>query len=139
MPTILVTTGRTPFEVTILAAATTAGIALLAAGERPRSVAEAMPAAVQSIWEIALIVSGLVGLAGVYWPGPSVTGFGAELSAVVVLGTATAMYAIALFAISGLQALAAGAFIAAVSGASWWRAGQIWADLQRVLHANTGG
>lgn len=124
--------GRHPFEVATLAASATAGLTLLIADERPRSVAEAMPPLLQDTWEIALIVAGVVGLAGVYWPGLPLVGVGAELSAVVVLGTATAMYAIALFAISGWQALAAGAFIAAVGLASWARASSIVRDLRRL-------
>lgn len=124
--------GRNPFEAAILAASVTAGMALLVADERPRSVTEAMPPLLQDTWEIALIVAGVVGLAGVYWPGPPLVGVGAELSAVVLLGTATTMYDIALFAISGWQALVAGSFLAAVSVASWWRSALIIRDLRRL-------
>lgn len=131
----ILVTGRNPFEAAILAAAAVAGVALLVVGQRPRSIAEAMPPLVQDTWEIALIVSGLIGLAGIYWPGPALAGIGAELSALVVLGTATTMYAIALAAISGWQALAAGSFVAAVGVASWCRAGLIVRDLRRLARA----
>lgn len=131
------TASRHPFEVALLGAATTAGVALLVVG-RPRSVTEAMPVLVQSVWEVALVLTGVVGLAGVYWRGHASVGLGIELGAMVLLGTATAMYAIALFAISGLQALAAGAFLAAIGAASWWRAGQIGGALRWVARLNSG-
>lgn len=121
-----------PFEVAVLCAATVAGLALVASDNRPRSVAEAMPPLVQGSWEWALLVTGLVGLAGIYWPRSPLVGVAVELGALVLLGTSTLMYAIALYAISGAQALAAGSFVAAVGCASWWRAGQIIHDLRRL-------
>ncbi|MEO3930925.1 hypothetical protein ABGB07_44850 [Micromonosporaceae bacterium B7E4] len=124
--------GRNPFEAAILAASAVAGASLIVAGQRPRSVAEAMPPLLQDTWEIALVLAGVVGLAGIYWPGLPLVGVGAELSALVVLGTATTMYAIALGAISGWQALAAGSFIAAIGVASWWRTALIVRDLRRL-------
>ncbi|MGI5144782.1 hypothetical protein ACQEVC_45445 [Plantactinospora sp. CA-294935] len=124
--------GRNPFEAAVLAASAVAGASLIAAGQRPRSVAEAMPPLLQDTWEIALVLAGVVGLVGIYWPGPPLVGVGSELSALVVLGTATTMYAIALFAISGWQALAAGAFITAIGVASWWRTALIVRDLRRL-------
>ena len=124
--------GRNPFEAAILAASAVAGASLIAAGQRPRSVTESMPPLLQDTWEIALVVAGVVGLVGIYWPGPPLVGVGAELSAVVVLGTATTMYAIALGAINGWQALPAGTFVGGVGVASWWRAVLIVRDLRRL-------
>lgn len=128
--------GRHPFEVAILTASVTAGVALLVADERPRSIVEAMPPLLQDTWKVALIVAGLVGLAGIFWPRLPLVGVGAELSALVVLGTATVMYAIALAAISGWQALVAGSFIGGIGIASWWRASLIVRDLRRLARAN---
>lgn len=132
---IVVSTGRTAFEVPMLGAALVAGTTLVIVDMRPRSVAESMPPAVQDTWEVALIVAGLVGLIGAYWPGRLPTGLGAEMFAVIVLGTSTTMYAIALAAISGWEALAAGSFIAAVGVASWWRCAEIVRDLRRLVRA----
>lgn len=123
----------------MLAAAAACGCALLVADARPRTVSESMPAMVQVIWEVGLLVCGLVGLVGVGWRGHPATGLGVELGALMLLGSSTAMYGIALFAVAGLQATAAGTFIAAVSAASWWRSTQIVRDLRRIALASAGG
>lgn len=142
-PPIVVTSGKTPFEVTILSATAAAGIALTLAGTRPRSVSEAMPTTVQVTWQAALVLTGVAGLVGVYWRGEVATGLGVELGALVGLGTATCMYTIALIAISGVQAIAAASFVSAIGVASWLRAAEIVRDLRRLARAGdadtTGG
>ncbi|MEV4760326.1 hypothetical protein AB0J86_35210 [Micromonospora sp. NPDC049559] len=130
-----VNSGRHPFEVTLLLATLGCGIALIVSDARPRSVALAMPGVVEVTWEWSLVVVGLVGLIGLVWPGHVVTALGIELGAMVTLGSSTGMYAIALFAVAGDMALAAGTFIVAVAVASWWRAAQIWTDLRELAHA----
>ncbi|WP_329108575.1 hypothetical protein OG792_07935 [Micromonospora sp. NBC_01699] len=137
MRPLMIISGRQPFEVTLLVAAAVCGTGLILIDTRPRSVSVAMPVVVQAIWEIGLIVGGMVGLLGIGWRGQLSTGLGLELGAVVMLGTTTGMYAIAVFAISGRAGLAAGTFIAAVSAASYWRGGQIIRDLRRLLRASS--
>lgn len=133
MRPVQVTSGRSPFEVTVLAAALLCGVTLLVSDARPRSVTETMPSLVQSLWEVGLILAGLVGLCGItLWGSQLAVALGVELGGVTILGAATAMYAIALFTVSGSQAVAAGAFITGVSVASWWRTGQIVRDLRRL-------
>jgi len=123
----------------MLAAAFACGCALLAVDARPRTVTEAMPAIVQITWEVGLLVCGAVGLVGVGWRGHPATGLGVELGALMLLGSSTAMYGIALFSIAGLQATAAGAFIGAASAGSWWRSAQIVRDLRRIARVSAGG
>lgn len=139
MRPVQITSGRHPFEVSFLVAALLCGLTLLVAGQRPASVTAAMPGLVQAAWEIGLVVAGLVGVAGVTWRGRLSTALGVELLGVTTLGTATTMYAIALYVVSGLAAIAAGAFVTAVAVASWWRVAQIVRDLRRVARAAESG
>lgn len=132
MRPLLIVSGRHPFEVTLLTAAVCCGSTLLVADARPRSVTAAMPGAVQATWEIGLIVAGLLGLLGISWRGQLSTGLGLELGAIVLFGTTTGMYAIALLAFTGWGGAAAGTFVAAVSAASYWRSVQITRDLRRL-------
>lgn len=137
---IYVASGRTPFEVATLAALLVAGTLLVATENRPRSVTEGMPAPVQVAWEIGLVAGGLVGLVGVLprWPDLS-TGLLVELIGVATLGCVTAMYAIALFVVTGAAAIAAGASVTAVAVGSWWRVAQIVVDLRRAGRAVEAG
>ncbi|MEU8821795.1 hypothetical protein [Actinoplanes sp. NPDC048796] len=131
--------GRHPFEVATLAAAAVCGTALILTDTSPRSAAAAMPGAVEVLWQILLIAGGVIGLVGVWWPGRLVAQLGTEAAGVVLLGAATSMYAVALFATSGAQALVAGSFVAAVAVASWSRFGQIGRDLYRAFAAEARG
>ncbi len=131
-PVIVTTGGRQPFEVAVLLAVLVCGIVLTVTGARPASVAVGMPATVQAIWEVGLILAGGVGLLGVFWPGTLVTSLGDAWCVVSVLGTVTTMYAIAMYAINGMAAIAAGAFVLGIAVASWWRAGQIGIDQYRI-------
>lgn len=139
MPPVLVTSGKQPFEVTILFAALVAGVALRIIATRPASITASMPPLLQTTWEIGLIACGLLGLVGVFWRGDLVNGQAVELGALFLLGSLTAMYTIALFVVSGEQATAAGSFVAAVAFAAWWRCGQIIRGLRRVAQASVNG
>ncbi|MBM0233289.1 hypothetical protein JNW91_16360 [Micromonospora sp. STR1_7] len=119
-----------PFEVTALVATSICGILLLALDARPPSVQMSMPEPVQVGWEVALVIVGLGGLLGILWPGQLSTGLGIELASVLVLGTITGMYAVALVAVAGQQGVVAASLIAAVPAGSFWRAAQIMIDLR---------
>ncbi|GAB3139034.1 hypothetical protein GCM10027290_07460 [Micromonospora sonneratiae] len=136
MRTVQIISGRHPFEVTLLATSLACGIALLITDIRPPSVVIAMPVVVQATWQVGLVVVGVAGLLGVTWPGHVLTGLGIELGALVLLGTTTAMYSIAIIAISGRSALVAGSFIGAVTVASLWRSAQLMLDLRRLIEAS---
>lgn len=136
---VQIVSGRHPFEVAVLLAVLICGVILVLTDQRPASVTAAMPGSVQAAWEVGLIVAGVVGLAALVWPGSLVTSMGVELVGMVVLGTSTSMYAIALYVVSGSAAIAAGAFIVAVAVASWARGYQILRDLRRVARAAESG
>ncbi len=136
---VKVVTGRHPFEVAILAAAAICGLALAVTDTSPRSAATAMPGLIQVMWQVLLIGGGVIGLVGVWWPGRILAQLGTEMVGVLLLGTATSMYAVALFTVSGAQALAAGSFVTAAALASWSRVWQIVRDLRRTAAAELRG
>ncbi|MBQ1038552.1 hypothetical protein [Micromonospora sp. C81] len=102
---------------------------------RPTSVQTAMPVPIQVAWELGLIAVGVGGLLGIVWPGRLSTGLGIELASVLVLGTITGMYAVAVVAMSGRQSIVATSFVIAVTIGSLWRAAQIAVDLRRLVRA----
>ncbi|MEV4764847.1 hypothetical protein AB0J89_19725 [Micromonospora chokoriensis] len=124
-----------PYEIAVLAAAPICGVLMLTLDVRPTSVQTAMPVPVQVAWELGLIAVGVGGLLGIVWPGRLSTGLGVELASVLVLGTITGMYTVALVAMSGRQSIAATSFVAAVAVGSLWRAAQIAVDLRRLAQA----
>lgn len=136
---VVITTGRHPFEVLVLLAAIVVGVTLTVTGVEPRSVASAMPGWIQNLWHFLLIAGGAIGLFGIFAPTKLVARLGTEAAGVVVLGSATTMYSIAIFSISGLNALAAGAFVVALALASWTRAYQILRDIRRAGDAAAVG
>jgi len=136
---VKVVTGRHPFEVAILSAAAICGLALALSNTSPRSAAAAMPGLVQVLWQVLLIAGGVIGLVGVFWPGRLLAQLGTEACGVVLLGTATTMYSVALFTVAGMQALAAGSFVTAAALASWVRLWQIQRDLRRAAAAEQRG
>lgn len=129
--TLRIARGGGPFQVCTLAACLVVGL-LLVVAPPPTTVQSAMPPLVQTCWQFGLIVAGVLGLAGAWWPGRFGTGLGVELAGVITMGTTTTMYGIAIAAIAGTTALAAGSFVSALAVASWWRTAQIIRDLRRA-------
>ncbi|MGC5307362.1 hypothetical protein [Micromonospora zamorensis] len=124
-----------PYEIAVLAASPVCGVLMLTLDVRPTSVQTAMPVPIQVAWELGLIAVGVGGLLGIVWPGRLSTGLGIELASVLVLGTITGMYAVAVVAMSGRQAIVATSFVVAVTIGSLWRAAQIAVDLRRLVRA----
>ncbi|WP_328532484.1 hypothetical protein OG836_15745 [Micromonospora zamorensis] len=124
-----------PYEIAVLAAAPVCGVLMMTLEVRPTSVQTAMPVPIQVAWELGLIAVGVGGLMGIVWPGRLSTGLGIELASVLVLGTITGMYAVAVVAMSGRQSIVATSFVIAVTIGSLWRAAQIAVDLRRLVRA----
>ncbi|MET7963309.1 hypothetical protein ABZ356_03140 [Micromonospora zamorensis] len=124
-----------PYEIAVLAAAPVCGVLMMTLEVRPTSVQTAMPVPIQVAWELGLIVVGVGGLLGIVWPGRLSTGLGIELASVLVLGTITGMYAVAVVSMSGRQSIVATSFVVAVTIGSLWRAAQIAVDLRRLAQA----
>lgn len=124
--------GRHPFELATLLVAVFGGLAVVVSHHRPRSVTETMPPPVQVLWLTGLISAGVIGLIGTSWRGRLSTSLATELLSMILLGSATTMFTIALAAGGRADAIAAGAFIGGWALAAWWRAVQIVADLRRL-------
>ncbi|MGK5522822.1 hypothetical protein ACSNN9_26175 [Micromonospora sp. URMC 107] len=139
MPHNRIRSRHQPFEIAIMATAPVCGVLLIILDVRPQSVEMAMPGPIQVGWESGLIVAGVAGLLGVVWPGRLSTGLGIELASVLMLGTITGMYAVALMVIAGPQGVAATSFVFAVAVGSGWRAVQITLDLRRLTRAGQVG
>ncbi|MFF5177910.1 hypothetical protein ACFY2Q_07775 [Micromonospora sp. NPDC000316] len=125
-----------PFEVAALVTTPICGVLLMALDARPQSVELSMPDVVQLGWEVSLIIVGVAGLLGILWPGRLSTGLGIEFASVLVLGTITGMYAVALVAVTGQQGVVAASLISAVPAGSFWRAAQIAADLRCLAYSH---
>ncbi len=132
---VVITTGRHPFEVMVLVAAVVCGVALAVTGISTRSLTAAMPGAIQVAWNTMLILGGGIARLGVFSTARFVVRLGIEAAGVMILGAACAMYSIALFTVSGLQAIPAGSFVTAVGLASVVRAWQIIHDIKRAATA----
>lgn len=132
---IQVATGKHPFEVMILFAAAAAGVVLLTMQLSPRSVASALHPVVQTVWQYELLVGGVVGLVGVFWPGSLYASLKVEAIGLFILAAAATMYTIALATVSGSQAITAGSFVGAIAVASWARVAQIVRDIRRATRA----
>ncbi|MEV7330530.1 hypothetical protein [Micromonospora sp. NPDC093244] len=124
-----------PYEMAVLATSPVCGILMLTLDVRPTSVQTSMPAPVQAAWEIGLILVGVSGLLGILWPGRLSTGLGIELASVLVLGTITGMYVVALVSLWNHQSLVTASFVAAVTIGSIWRGVEIAVDLRRLARA----
>ncbi|MEU4642592.1 hypothetical protein [Micromonospora sp. NPDC023814] len=124
-----------PFEIAVMVTAPVCGVLLISLGVRPQSVEMAMPGPIQVGWELGLVVAGVAGLLGIFWPGRLSTALGTELASVLMLGTITGMYAVAVAVVAGQQGVAATSFVGAVSIGSGWRAAQIVRDLRALTRA----
>lgn len=132
MPSIAITSGRHPYQIAVHVSAVFSAVAMVSAGEVPRSAQEVMSGPVLLLWVALLVLSGIGGAAILWWPGELRTALRVELGGVLLLAGGTSMYAIVLFAAAGLQALVAGTFISGLAVGSWWRAAQIVRDVRRV-------
>ncbi|QGN48283.1 hypothetical protein GKC29_16530 [Micromonospora sp. WMMC415] len=132
MPKMRIWRNRQPFQNAVVVTAPVCGVLMITLEVRPPSVEVAMPGPVRLGWELGLVVAGLVGLAGLLWPGRCSTALGIELASMLMLGTLAGMYAVSLAAFSGRMAVAAASFVTAVAIGSWWRSAEIVRDL-RVL------
>ncbi|MFI6228640.1 hypothetical protein ACIBCR_15165 [Micromonospora echinospora] len=129
-----ITSGKHPYQVALHLSAVTAAVAMVASGNVPRSAEQVMAGPVLVMWVALLVLSGLAGAVMVWWPSrwTLVTALRVELGGVFLLAGGASMYAIALFATAGLQAVVAGGFVSGLAVGSWWRSAQILRDVRRV-------
>ncbi|MEO3929958.1 hypothetical protein ABGB07_39825 [Micromonosporaceae bacterium B7E4] len=132
MQPVSVVTGRHPYQVAVHLAAVACGLVLALTDRVPRSAAEAMHPVVLVLWVVLLVACGVAAPVGAWWRGCVRTGLRVELAGVLLLAAATGMYAVALFAVSGWQALAAGSFLVGLAAGAGWRAVQIRWELRHL-------
>ncbi|GAA5185839.1 hypothetical protein GCM10023322_30810 [Rugosimonospora acidiphila] len=133
MKFVRLVSGRNPYQVALMAAAPVIGGVLLAAHAQPPSVNIAMPVPVRTAWLVLLILAGVLGLTGVFWPTNRLeVGLSIEAAGALVLGCSVSMYAVAVLARVGINGTTTAGFTVAVAGGSWWRLAQIWADLRTL-------
>ncbi|MEV0810306.1 hypothetical protein [Micromonospora sp. NPDC050200] len=127
------------YEFVVFVTAPVCGVLLVALNVRPQSVEVAMPDAIKVCWEFGLIVVGVAGLLGMFWPGQLGTGLGIELAAVLMLGAIAAMYVVAVLAVAGGQAVVAASFVGAVAVGSWLRSAEIVRSLRLLIRLHQAG
>lgn len=132
-------TSQRMFEFAVLITAPVCGVLLSVLHVRPQSVELAMPHAMRVCWELGLIVAGVAGLLGMFWPGQLGTGLGIELAAVLMLGAIAAMYVVAVLVVAGEQAVVAASFVSAVALGSWLRSVEIVRSLRWLIRLHHAG
>lgn len=130
MPTLVVVTGRRrPHEFFLLVASIPLGVGMLATRTAPQSVIALMPRWVVTAWAAALVVSGVVGVAALFWQGDTLRALRAESGALLVNAGALASFAIAAFVVNGWRAWFAGGYFVAWAAADVARSIQIRRDV----------
>ncbi|MCW3816371.1 hypothetical protein ONA91_18155 [Micromonospora sp. DR5-3] len=132
-------TSQRVFEFAVLVTAPVCGVLLIVLRVRPQSVEVVMPDAIRVCWEFGLIVVGVAGLLGMFWPGQLGTGLGIELAAVLMLGAIAAMYVVSLLVVAGQQAVVAASFVGAVAIGSWLRSAEIVRSLRWIIRMHHAG
>ncbi|WP_025617311.1 hypothetical protein [Salinispora cortesiana] len=128
----LISRNRRPFQCAVVFTSPMCGTMMLVLGAPP-TMGVAMPEPIRIGWQLGLVVAGLIGIAGLLWPGRHATGLGLELASMLMLGAVTSMYAITLGVGGGLAAVTSVSFITAVAFGSWWRGGELLHDLHRLV------
>ncbi|MEU2615098.1 hypothetical protein ABZ570_26485 [Micromonospora sp. NPDC007271] len=130
---------RRVFEFAVLSTAPVCGVLLTVLHVRPQSVELTMPGVIRVCWEFGLIVAGVAGLLGMFWPGQLGTGLGIELAALLMLGAIAAMYVVSLLVFAGEQAVVAASFVGAVAFGSWLRSAEIVRSLRWLIRLHHAG
>jgi len=132
-------TSQRVFELAVLITAPVCGVILAALQVRPQSIELTMPYVIRVCWEFGLIVVGVAGLLGMFWPGQLGTGLGIELAAVLMMGAIAAMYVVSVLVVAGEQAVVAASFVGAVALGSWLRSVEIVRSLRWLIRLHHAG
>lgn len=137
MSPVVVTGRHRPHEVALLAFSTLLGIAFVVGAKPPGSIEELMPAWLRWSWYLLLLVSGLVGIAGVVL-NDVYTSLACERAAMWGQAAAFTIYALAILVLGGWRGLAAGGLCVALAAASAWRLRQVFAEMRSMREAAEG-
>jgi len=105
------------------------GVAFLLGAPPPGSIAMLMPRWETLAWASGLLLSGVVGLIGVWWRDWE-NSMRLEQAAMLFGAAAILMYCVSAFSIAGWRALFAGGLTGTWCAANLWRANQIRRDLR---------
>lgn len=131
---IIVLAGRhRPHEILLLAMSVPLGVGMLASAPAPQSLIAVMPGWLVSVWAVALVLSGVVGLAAVWWPGDPLRAMRAEAGALVINAGVLVTFAGAAFVVAGWRAWFVGGFFAGWGAANIWRTAQIGRETRELL------
>jgi hypothetical protein len=97
-----------PFELFLLLICVLYGLLALLGGPRPQSLQETVSGVIIIIWGWMLLVGGAVAFAGLFWRGRYFTSFVLEQFGLILTGTATLIYALAVLAVNPHAGLFAG-------------------------------
>lgn len=136
---IIVPGRQRPHQVIILVFATIAGLTYaLRQAPEPRSLDSYVSPWVLGIWYTLLLVGGIVGLVGSFYRRNPYRGLLMEWASMIMLTSALALYATAIFVSVGATGLGSGGAILAWGVSCAWRWGQIRLDL-RALRQTVDG
>lgn len=121
-----------PFEVFLLFLSVLTGAAFLSGVRPPTSLEHSLDHWVVQMWFSVLVLSGVIGLCGCFWPGNIVTGLLLERSAMLLAVAAGLIYAMGLLASAGWGAVGTAASVIAYILACLVRIGGITATLNRL-------
>jgi hypothetical protein len=127
-PVVVLAGRQRPHEVLLLAFAVVIGIAYQIGSPPPESIAAHMHHWQVRLWSIGMMLSGIIGLAGLWWPDRQL-GMQFEAGAMLLGAGALLIVTAAAFAL-GAKGIFGGGFSAAWFMANLVRAGQIWRELR---------
>jgi hypothetical protein len=125
---VVVVSGRhRPHELLLLVVSLVTGVAYTIGAPPPSSIAALLPDWALHVWSGGLLLSGILGLAGILLRRP----YALQLEqAGMLIGAGALVWYSAAVATLGWRALLAGAICLAWAGANLWRAMQIRRDLK---------
>jgi len=124
-PVFVVAGRHRPHEVLLLAVSVVSGLAYVIGAPAPGSLAALLPGWAVAVWAWGLLLSGVVGLSGVW------RSLELEAAAMLLGAGALLWYAVAV-AQFGWRGLFGGAVALAWASANVWRAAQIRRDLRGI-------
>lgn len=136
---VVVTPGRHPYQVLVIAGIALASGALLIGGLVPRSMDALVDPPLVTAWKITLALGAVLVLVGTYWRGQLDRGLILEAGGHLMAAAMLTLFVVAAFVFSGWSAMAAGGFIGGIAAAGWLRACQVVYQLRKVRRAEAAG
>lgn len=114
-----------PHEVLLLAVSVYLGVIYAVGAPPPGSLSALLPLWIFKTWAVVLLLSGVFGLVGCFWPWRADVGLEVERGALVMQTGGLLLYTAVVFTFAGWPAMAAGAITVAWAIANGVRAAQV--------------